>query len=110
MSLSLRIEGLVRPMGSWQPISHPETEEEQYGILLYPEATFSPSRSVSILLRSLVSPVDASASFVTGFDWNVYQGFHLLAFCILQAGEAEDLFSWEKPGGFSTMIGFRHIF
>ncbi len=109
-TFSFRLEGLVRPKGSWNAVSHTVADAEPYGILLYPEIMFSPVRSLSLLLRSVVSPLDGSALSTGGLDWNVYQGFHILTFTAVQSGGRENLFSWEKPGSLAFTLGFRSTF
>lgn len=117
-SLSLRIEGLIRPQSSWKPVSHLVEYDQagtpiippEYGILLYPEITYSPINSISLLLRSVLSPVDRSALLTAGTNWHINQGLHFLFYATVEAGEKEDLFTWDKAGSASLMAGFRLTF
>lgn len=126
-SISLRLESMVRPAGSWEPIDHsaedgtaaagasePDAEgsgsEEQYGILLYPEIVISPTTSLSFIGRSVFSPIDASGLFTVGTSWNVYQGFTLLGFVSLQGGGPNDLFGWDRAGDFTVNLGMEFAF
>ena len=97
-SLSLRLEGLLRPDASWQADSSPLASED-HGLLLYPEITFAPFSSLTFLLRSVIAPVDGSALISAGLDWHITQGLHLLFFSLVNAGGAEDLFPTSEPGG-----------
>jgi hypothetical protein len=115
-SLSLRLESMIRPEGSWEPVEHTspddssESTPENYGILLYPEIVFRPSSSLALIGRSVVSPVDASALLTLGSSWNVYQGFSLLGFFILQAGGEDDLFGWDREGDIAVTLGMEFAF
>ncbi|TVQ28251.1 MAG: hypothetical protein EA383_00885, partial [Spirochaetaceae bacterium] len=72
-SLDLRLEALFRP-------------DETEWVLLYPEAILSPGRTVSILARSLVSPVEGSSNSILGVNWAVLGGLDLLAAGIFAHG------------------------
>ncbi|WP_319559980.1 hypothetical protein [Marispirochaeta sp.] len=88
-SLNLRIEGLLRPRGSWKDGKDPR----EYGLYLYPEISLSPDDRRNIFYRAIVSPVDISALHVIGGSWNIYQGFTLLGYAGIASGEKGDLFS-----------------
>ncbi|RKX77815.1 MAG: hypothetical protein DRP87_08025 [Spirochaetes bacterium] len=116
--ISFRLEALLRPWGTWEEIKnevvimdstavYPPPEGANYALFLYPEITLGLSRSINLSLRSLVSPVDLSAMFLLGNSWNMYQGFDILTFILLQAGEENDIFSLERPGGLAFSLGFR---
>lgn len=135
-SLLLRLESMIRPNGLWEPMTledgsaslagvgseeytpstqsgTPDTDThpaEAYGLLLYPELVFSPITSLSILGRSIISPVDGSALVTAGVQWNVFQGFDLLGFITIQAGGPKDAFGWDRDGDVSAVMGFRVTF
>lgn len=131
-SLSLRLEALVRPWREWgrqEPvIASPLAENgaaqvdyPEYGLLLYPEVTYSPQEAVSLSLRSLVSPLDLSAQITLGGSWNILQGYTLSAYAVAQAGEGDDLFAWQRysslwrPGqdmvdGLALIFGVNYIY
>ncbi len=108
-SISFRLEGLLRPVAYWEQMDS-SIEDVQYGLMLYPEISWAINQSLTILLRNIVSPIDLSALIATGINWNIYEGFRLLSFLMLQAGEETDLFSFSKPGGFAVIAGFQFIY
>jgi len=88
-NLNLRLEGLLRPGGSWKAGENPR----EYGIYLYPEISLSPDDRRTYFYRAVVSPVDISALHVIGGNWNIYQGFTLLSYAGIASGEKGDIFS-----------------
>ncbi|MDA3835285.1 MAG: hypothetical protein PF495_18015 [Spirochaetales bacterium] len=102
-SVTLRLEGLVRPWSSWSA----QTTEHDYGIYLYPEISYTPADAVSISLRSLVSPVDLSAQITSGISWNILQGFTLMGYLTVNAGESSDIFAWEAV---DLSLGVNYIY
>ncbi len=110
-TLSLRLESLIQPFENW---SESSTADAQYGILLYPEISFTPSDTTSISVRSIISPIDGSAQITAGGSWNVFQGFSLLGYLIGQAGDSDDTFSWsnetENWTSLACMIGIIYIY
>ncbi len=109
ITLTLRLEGLVRPWGRW------DTEDgalasDACGILLYPEVSLAAGSMHSLFFRSVVSPVDASALIVGGYAFSPLKGLSLLAYAIVQAGEENDLFGWDRRGGTSFAVGVRYVF
>lgn len=115
-SLSLRLEGMIRPAAAWSqdaaragrtdPAGSPAPRD--YGILLYPEIVWSADSALSLMVRSIISPVDASALIMPGITWNVFQGLSFLGFICIQAGEEEDLYGYPKPGWFTATAGVQH--
>jgi len=111
MTLSMRSEGILRPYQNWKPQEAGLlTDPALYGLLLYQDITFSPISSISLLARILISPIDLSALYALGGDWNIYQGLHITSFLILQAGGPTDLFALDRTGSFAGTIGFRFVF
>ncbi len=88
-------------------------------MLIYPEIVFGLGQTVSLSLRSIVSPIDLSAQTTAGFSWNVFEGFNLLTYVTGNAGDGNDTFSWEKStwnagtdsiDGISVMAGVSYIY
>lgn len=134
-ALSGRLEFLLLPGGRWRPapggltpVPLPPSEvigqrveraspaevtatfASRYGLYLFPEVDYSPSESVHLLLRALVSPVDRSASLIGGAGWNVYQGLTLSGYLFSMAGADTATFGWNQPGGLGVAIGAEMIF
>ncbi len=110
-SLTLRLEFLNRPLGSWEA----ETiSDSNVALLLYPELVFAYSPFLSFTLRSIISPLDLSAMSTFGINWNAFDAFNLIANISLATGEDEDLFFWRSaigsPPSFSVTIGSSWIF
>ena len=106
-TLDARLEALVRPGGDWEDQSDPHAD---YGLTLYPELILTPSRTVSLVLRSVVSPIDRSALTSAGVNWNVFGGFNMVAFAGVQTGDDTAVFSWQRPGAATLTTGFTYSF
>jgi hypothetical protein len=106
-TLSFRLEAAVRPGEPWA--ESPGTSD--YALFLFPELVFAPNDTLSLQLRSFVSPVDGSALIMTGADWNVYQGLSLFSYATVMAGEwGEDTFSLDQEGAVSWTAGLEFIY
>ncbi len=104
--LAVRLEALVRPGGRW-------TEGDatgEYGLLLYPEVVWNIGPKLSLLSRSFVSPIDASALCVLGADWKMQTGLTLLAYASVQLGESGDTYGWGRSGDLALTTGFRYVY
>lgn len=106
-TLDARLEALVRPGAQWEDQNQSGTD---YALALYPELILIPGRTVSLVARSVVSPIDLSAQITTGVQWNVFGGFNMLAFGSVQAGEQNDTFGFDRPGSASLTTGFSYKF
>ncbi|MBI9098505.1 MAG: hypothetical protein JEY91_08495 [Spirochaetaceae bacterium] len=115
-NISFRLESVILPFLNWK---EDDGEAGSYAMLIYPEIALALGQNISISLRSIISPIDLSAMFMTGFSWNVFEGFNLLANVIVNAGDGNDTFSWSKdlwiPGddtmdGISVMAGVSYIY
>ncbi|MDD2297426.1 MAG: hypothetical protein PHX79_06385 [Sphaerochaetaceae bacterium] len=109
-SLSLRLEFLTRPFGSWEigPVS-----DDSAALLLYPELVLAYSPSLSFTLRSIISPLDLSAMSTIGVSWNVFEAFNLIGSLSLATGDDGDLFAWsstDTPASFSATVGSSWVF
>ncbi|WP_422477846.1 hypothetical protein [Pleomorphochaeta sp. DL1XJH-081] len=109
-TLSFRLEALVRPFGDWET-----SVEKNYGMYLYPEISFAPDDVWNFSIRSVVSPIDASANIMLGGSWNVMQGLSINGYATIYAGDDTDTFSWEQsnvqtPSGLSMMLGASWVY
>jgi hypothetical protein len=93
-TVTLRLEGLLRPQGSWSANEEASSGSSEYALYLYPEISLSPDDRRSIFYRAIVSPMDLSAVHMLGGSWNIYQGFNLLCYAGVNSGERGDRFSW----------------
>ena len=106
-TLTLRLETLLMPWQSWTALRFNEVLEGggYYGMMIYPEITWNLRSTWFASIQSLISPVDASAQITGTVGWYVFQGFTLLGFVTVNAGEESDLFAfdrsgdWPAPGG-----------
>lgn len=92
----LRLEGLLSPFGQWS---------SDGALFLYPELSRDNGNGLSLFLRSVINPLDASAKIIPGTAWNVYQGFNLMALLSIQAGEKGDSFSFTAVDGLVFQLG-----
>ena len=115
-SLSFRLESVILPYLNWK---EDQGAAGSYAVLVYPEIAFGMGSTVSLSLRSIVSPIDLSAQITSGFSWNVFEGYNLLAYTTVNVGDGDDTFSWDKsdwnPGvdsidGVSMMFGVSFIY
>ncbi len=92
-TITVRLEALVRPWASWVGM----TSDHDYALMLYAESTYSPEASLGVTVRSIVSPLDASALVMASVGWNALQGVTLTAMASRCLGEPADLFSYTQP-------------
>lgn len=121
-SLSFRLETLWTPFGFWNtPDQTTQIESPGRGLalMLYPEISYSPISTLNLFVRSMISPIDASAMFSMGVDWNVYKGLNIMAFANFNGGDEKATFAWDRgeagamassSTGFSMMTGMRYRF
>ena len=113
-SFSLRLEALLYPDGVWEVPANSGTEgggtDGRYALSPFPEVTWSPSESVALFGRVLVSPIDRSALWITGAEWNIYEGLTLGSFLTLQSGEVSDGYGFHREGGASLTASVRSVF
>lgn len=107
-TLSLRLEGLLKPDALWH--EREANDDTEYGIMLFPEIIYFPIDSVGVFIRSIVSPVDLSALFSVGADWNVYSGLSIINNIAVQAGEETDIYGFNRDGGLSFTSGLKYIY
>lgn len=106
-TLSFRLEALFAPFGRWEEaISGLDSTDpyDAYGAELYPELSYDFGNGFSLMLRSVVSPVDASGIIIPGAVWNIFQGFNLISFFPVQFGEDDDRYGINKPGGIAAQL------
>lgn len=108
-TFSFRLEALIIPSASWKEESY-TAGSTNYGLELYQEILLAPTDRFSLILRSIISPIDISAVIIAGTDFNLSQGLHIYSFFTSQAGEKTDSFSPDKPGGIGLALGMKYTF
>jgi len=121
--LSLRLEAAVRPGMRWREAEGAEAvaindrvaraagaTPPEYGLYLFPEVAFSPTDTLSVQARALISPVDGSALSMAGASWNVYQGLSLFTYLSVMAGDEDDLYAWEQDMGLAWVAGLEFVY
>ncbi len=106
-NVSLRLEILSRPFGTWKFASQ---SEESCALLLYPELVYSPTGSLSYSLRAILSPLDLSTLVTAGASWSVFEGFSLIANIAAPFGESGDLFNWDESSAAALTLGASWIY
>ncbi len=79
-TLSIRLEGLLRPEGLWSEKYNSSLSDNSYGIELFPEIIFHPTDRTTLVFRQIFSPIDFSAETIFGIDWESNQSLHLYNF------------------------------
>ena len=100
-TLTIRLETLVMPWQNWSAQKYQEVidgDAGYYGIMIYPEITWMMRSTWYTSVQSVISPVDASAQITTTFGWHVFQGFTLLGFVVVNAGDEQSLFAYDRSG------------
>ncbi len=100
-TLTLRLEALLMPWQNWSARGYQEMidgDAGYYGIMIYPEVSWMLRSTWFTRLQSVVSPVDASAQITTTFGWYVFQGFTLLGIVVVNAGDEQSLFAYDRSG------------
>ena len=105
-TLSFRLEAAVRPGAGWEEIAG----GADYGLFLFPEVSFSPTDTLSLQLRSLISPVDLSALSFLSVSWNIYQGLTIFSHLSLPVGDGNDLYQWDQGYPSSWTAGLEFIY
>ena len=105
-SLSFRLEAALRPGADWKEISG----GTNYGLVLFPEIAFSPTDTLSLQLRSLISPVDLSVWNLLSVSWNIYQGLTIFSHLSVPVGDVDDLYRWDQDYLSSWTAGLEFIY
>lgn len=108
-SFTFRFEAGIRPFGEWVE-SSPSPPDSQYGLYIYPEISFGPSDTITVFLRSIISPIDVSALSFTGLRWNIYQGFTMNIYLSAMFGDEDDHFGWNRPGDLALTTDLQFIY
>ena len=114
--LTFRLEAAIRPGALWQEASGAEAIQAglpgapEYGLYLFPEVALPLSDTLSLQLRSLISPVDLSALSMVSVSWNVYQGLHIYNYLSLMNGDGDDLYGTDRLGGVGWTVGLEFIY
>ncbi len=115
-SITLRLEASVLPFLSWDENIE---GKNYYAILVYPEISLNLGTTVSLSLRSIISPVDLSAQITSGLSWNVFEGLNIITYTTVNAGDKNDTFAWSKSpwnsetdavDGISIIAGIKYIY
>ena len=115
-SLSFRLESVISPYLNWKEDTG---KEGSCAMLIYPEISLGLGSTISLSLRSIVSPIDLSAQITSGLSWNVFEGFNLISYATVNAGDGNDTFSWKKSAWtygvdsidrISLMAGVKYIY
>jgi hypothetical protein len=105
-TLSFRLEGAVHPGADWTETA----DGKDYGLLLFPEVAFSPSDTLSLQLRSIISPVDLSMLSFFSVNWNIYQGLTIFNHLSVPVGEVDDLYQWDQDYLSSWTVGLEFVY
>jgi hypothetical protein len=105
-TLSFRLESAVRPGAGWEEVDG----GTDYGLFLFPEVAFSPSDTVSLQLRSLISPVDLSTLNLLSVSWNIYQGLTIFSHLAVPVGDENDMYQWDQDYLTSWTAGLEFIY
>ncbi|MCX7024824.1 MAG: hypothetical protein NT080_09415 [Spirochaetes bacterium] len=116
-TFGLRVEGRVRPFGTWDaspiprspsapsmPTPGASSAPDPYAASAFGEATWQ-SDAWFCFLRGLYSPVDASAQVSGGVRWKPLQGFEMFASISSNAGGGGDVYESGRDGGWSAAVG-----
>ena len=109
-TLSIRLEGLLRPEGLWSEKYNSSLSDNSYGIELFPEIIFHPTDRTTLVFRQIFSPIDFSAVTIFGIDWESNQSLHLYNFLSFQLGENGDTYSPDSFGGIGIYAGIRYSY
>jgi len=107
-ALSWQVEAIVRALGSFEPRAGAGAGD--YAVFVFPGVGLTPRAGLSVALSSLVSPVDLSSTSTLSVSWSIYEALTLLGYASVAAGEPDDLFSIEQPGGLSFVAGARYVY
>jgi hypothetical protein len=105
-TLSFRLESALRPGAEWRETAG----GTDYGLILFPEIAFSPTDTVSLQLRSLISPVDLSALNLFSVNWNIYQGLTIFSHLSVPFGDGNDLYRWDQEALTSWTTGLEFVY
>ena len=107
-TLTLRLETLLMPWQNWSARDFQDIidgDAGYYGIMIYPELTWMMRSTWFTSVQSVISPVDASAQITTTFGWHVFQGFTLMGFVVVNAGDEDALFAYDRSGAWPENPG-----
>ena len=108
-AVTVRTEVKLLPYGEWkQAESAVSGVDPGYGLYIYPELIYAPDSTLSLSIRSLVSPIDLSGIFFSGLSWNIYQGLNILIQGAVQFGEESDIWGWGRNGSLSCALGLEY--
>jgi hypothetical protein len=110
-NLSVRAEAGFVPMGEWEEADGGLPPASLgYGASAFLEVAYSPLDTVSLSVRSILSPVDASGVGMLTVSWIIYQGLTLSGNVFLMFGDTDDVYGWDRDGDIGVTAGMRYAF
>jgi len=114
-TLDFRFEAMVSPYGEWNaetlyaapfnPLSG-DGNASPYALSLFPQISWK-SDTLFAYVRSVISPIDASAISSIGLHWAPLQGFKILSGFSLQSGNDGDVYVFDGAQGWKLSLGTR---
>ncbi|NCB02209.1 MAG: hypothetical protein EOM67_08600 [Spirochaetia bacterium] len=96
-SLSLTLEALYTPFSL----------DATNTLFLYPVVQYALSNGLSFSMRSIISPIDMSASVSASMGWNIFDGLQISALINTELGESGDSFTYNDV---KVSIGLTSLF
>ncbi len=98
-TMTIRLETLIMPRQNWSAQAFQDMVDGTagyYGIMIYPEVMFRFAAGWTLGLQSVISPIDASAQITLNAGWEVLQGLTLLGYFVINAGDGQSLFAYDR--------------
>ena len=114
-TLDFRFEAMVSPYGEWYTETLPiaqfnplsgEGKTSPYALSLFPQISWK-SDTVFAYVRSVISPIDASAISSIGLHWAPLQGFKILSGFSVKSGNEGDVYTFNGAQGWKVLLGTR---
>jgi hypothetical protein len=105
-TLSFRLEAAIHPGADWKEMA----AGRDYGLFLFPEVAFSPTDTLSLQLRSLISPVDLSTFNFLSVSWNIYQGLNIFSNLSIPIGDGDDQYQWDQDLLTAWTVGMEFVY
>lgn len=117
-TLDMRLEAMVSPYGTWKAETVPAVQfnplssdgkESPYALSVFPQVSWK-SNTLFAYVRSVISPIDASAISSVGLHWGPLQGFKILSSFSVQSGKEGDVYEFDGARGWQLTLGTRANF
>lgn len=114
-TLDFRLEAMVSPYGEWKAETLPAVQfnplsadgkESPYALSVFPQVSWK-SNTIFAYVRSVISPIDASAISSIGLHWGPLQDFKILSGFSIQTGDAGDVYEFDGARGWQLTLGTR---